>query len=164
MRLLTGDRLRELVIKGNVKGSGVEQRVRHTEIDICLGPKIWVEKFAPTDQRRHILNPNDWKSHLQEVDMPAGGFVLAPWRFILAETAEHFDMPLNVQGLMTLRSWAAKSGLEQSSSLTLKAGWSGHLILELFNSLAVHDLVLTEGLPIAQIQFFDISEDEDDGR
>lgn len=151
MKLIKGQALEDLC--ANIKDC---LPPNYTELDIRLGNKGWVEKERSSSQRIHCLNPKDWNSHLKPIDIPNHGYSLPAWRFMLAETVEYFDMPLHVQGIMTLRSWAAKSGLEQSSSLTLKPGWSGYLILELFNSLATYDLLLKPGLAIAQIQFFDI--------
>lgn len=162
MRLIQGQRLAELV-ESSIKHF-VPANVHDTELDICLGNKIWVEKDRHNTQRVHVMSPNDWNSHLVERVIPPHGVTLLPRRFMLAETREYFDMPPNVQGMLTLRSWAAKTGLEQSSSLLLKRDWSGHLIMELFNSLGTYELWMTPGLPIAQIQFFDISEDLDDGK
>lgn len=155
MKLIQGEDLQRLV-HSRVKNY-VSANIKHTELDIQIGAKAWVEKERHNTQRVHVLTPNDWNSHMEERRIEKSGMSLLPWRFMLAETMEHFDMPLHIQGILTLRSWAAKSGLEQSSSLTLKAGWSGVLILELFNSLATYELLLTPGLAVAQVQFFDIS-------
>lgn len=160
MQLIKGTALEKLVgesVRGALKPG-------YTELDIRLGKKAWVEKERSHAQRIHVMKPHNWSNHLKEVTIPDHGITLNAWGFMLAETLETFDLPLGVQGLLTLRSWAAKSGLEQSSSLILKAGWSGVLIMELFNSLSTYDLLMEPSAPIAQIQFFDISEDEDDGK
>jgi dCTP deaminase len=161
MRLVTGRALQRLV------DSCIHPALKpgRTELDIRLGTKIFVEKDPPSSQRIHVMKYEDWNSHLNEKFIPAHGMSFKAGQFVLAETVEYFDMPPHIQGLMTLRSWAAKSGLEQSSSLTLKPGWSGKLILELSNSLRNHELFLKPGQDIAQVQFFDISEDlDDDGK
>lgn len=154
MRLIQGIELAQLV-KHHVQDSVLPN---YTELDIRLGSNYWTEKDRSSSQRVHVMKPEDWNSHLTKKQIPEHGVTLAAGRFMLAETYEYFDMPENVEGILSLRSWAAKSGLEQSSSLTLKPGWHGILILELFNSLAWYDLLMTPGLSIAQIQFFDIGD------
>ena len=132
--------------------------VQPTAVDICFGSKVWVEKARKSGDRVHALHQAVWNNHLEERTVLPHGFSMPPKAFILAETLEKFILPSHIQGLMTLRSWAAKSGLGQTASLTLKAGWEGTLILELVNDLNSYDLLLTAGCPLAQVQFFDITE------
>lgn len=154
MRLIRGGELKELV-DSVVIGSTLPVGVN--ELDIRLGKQYWVERELSYSQRVHVMKPEDWQGHLQSAYIPEHGMSLLPQHFMLVEAKEQFVMPEYVMGLLTLRSWAAKSGLEQSSSLTLKPGWKGPLILELFNSLQHNELFITPGLPVAQVQFFDIN-------
>jgi deoxycytidine triphosphate deaminase len=87
-------------------------------------------------------------------DMPHdGGYIMGPGEFLLGVTMEKFTIPKNMRGLFTLRSRFAKRGLEQSTSITLHGGWSGHLILELKNFYQSIGLRLRPGIKIGQIEF-----------
>lgn len=149
--LISGQALIDLT-KKVVEGDNLV--VNRCEIDVHLGKFIFREKQLPACQRIHQLGaPLDQLFSRHEV---VSDVSIKPKEFILAETREFFKMPSNVSGMVTLRSFAAKAGLEQSSSLTLKPDWSGHLILELCNQLREHELLLEPDAPIAQIQFFTI--------
>lgn len=159
MRLIHGRELASFV-SHSVRGA---RPANMFELDIHLGDNVWVESLVDpkcNDDYLHVLGMDSWERSMERRKIPASGYLLGPLGFCLTDTKEFFEMPPLVVGIMTLRSWAAKSGLEQLSSLTLKPGWKGHLILELFNCRSIRDLLLTPGLPVAQIQFFDISDDE----
>jgi deoxycytidine triphosphate deaminase len=84
--------------------------------------------------------------------------LLEPGQFVLAETLEQFTVPKTVKGIFTIRSWAAKSGLDQAVSITLKPNWSGHLIMELRNNLQHNTLCFRPHEAIGQIEFFELCE------
>ena len=164
MKLLQGQRLRQFVEKHIAFFE--PENIGQTELDIRFGNIYWeeVEPLNLINNRKvHIVSPLTWQTIYKQLPADHGAFI-EPGRFILAEALETFALPKQVQGMLTLRSWAAKSGLEQSSSLILKAGWQGSLILELSNSLRRHALLIPPRAVIGQIQFFDISEDRDDLR
>lgn len=131
-----------------------QDAVGKIEVDIRLGSNYWKEKVEPRCTRVHVMKKDSWEDLWEKKPILDTGIVLQPGEFILAETAEYFQIPDDVYGVLTLRSWAAKSGLDQSSSLTLKPGWSGFLIMELHNGLKWHDLLIEKGEMIGQIQFF----------
>lgn len=131
--------------------------VRSTEIDICFGHKIWVERARNRENRLHALHQATWHNHLEERAVLPHGISLPPKAFILAEVLENFTVPSHVQGLITLRAWAAKSGLGQPVLLTLQPGWEGVPVLELVNNLNSYDLLLKTGCILAQAQFFNLT-------
>jgi dCTP deaminase len=153
MRLIQGEELQDLV------STSVTDTLDpgDTELDIRIGREIWTERKGHTNPPFNLSTPGR-NYPLEIAPLLDEGYTLKPGHFMLATTQEYFRMPDDVQGILTLRSWAARSGLEQSSSLTLKPGWSGYLIMELRNNLQRHDLVLTPSVAIAQIQFFDLTE------
>jgi len=162
MRWITGKEL-ERFVQQQVKFYQ-PSAIGNVGLDVHLGSKLYIEKEIHSTQRLHVLEYATWRELYDTKVIPMHGHTLKAKHFLLAETLEYFQMPAHVSGTMTLRSWAAKSGLEQSSSLDLKPGWEGNLILELFNSLTHHELQLLPGSAIAQIKFFDIRGNEDDGK
>jgi dCTP deaminase len=84
--------------------------------------------------------------NMRDIDLSAG-------EFCKMQTAETFTMPNDIAGMFTLRSFAAQAGLEQSTSVWLKPGWTGKLILELKNFQAF-PIRLQPGLYIGQVCFF----------
>lgn len=78
---------------------------------------------------------------------------IKPKAFIQARTQETFHIPDDLYGIFTLRSCVARKGLEQSSSLILRPGWSGKLVLELTNMLQRREILLWPGDVIGQVSF-----------
>lgn len=127
---------------------------RLTQLDVRLGPVLYREKPKSADAR-HQAHPRFWSNlWTQQYHDPHESIVIEPGHFILAETIEHFTLPNTVKGLFTLRSWAAKTGLDQAASITLKPNWSGNLIMELRNNLRHTALVVRIGDAIGQVEFF----------
>ena len=56
--------------------------------------------------------------------------LIPPNSFALCHSLEHFTMPRNITGLVTLKSTYCRVGLGHPPSV-LEAGWSGVLVLEL---------------------------------
>ena len=84
-------------------------------------------------------------------------FILPPHSFALAVTKESFSMPRNVYGLLTCKSTYARVGINMAST-GLKSGWSGELVLEIFNQTNLPvKLYVNEG--IGTIAFFASEED-----
>lgn len=154
--LLVGEPLRRLVAL-SVSDSEGEVRPGHSELDIHLGCWLWLERWEPGYARAHRLQKGRHEEVFDRRKIHEGvGHGLKPGELVLAETRQRFKMPDNVYGVLTLRSWAAKSGLEQSASMVLKPGWEGALILELRNNLRHHELLVEPNDAIGQIQFFHI--------
>ena len=79
---------------------------------------------------------------------------IAPGEMILGKTVETFNLPEDVMAEFSLRSWAAKSGLNQSTSLAMKPNWAGQLVLELHNCLKDRWLCFYPGAEIGQVSFY----------
>jgi deoxycytidine triphosphate deaminase len=129
-----------------------------TELNVRLGTTVYFENHKRKTDPQHEANPknwtNLWSQYLLSEHEP---LIIEPGQFVLAETLEKFAMPKTYKGLFTLRSWAAKSGLDQAVSITLKPNWSGHLIMELHNNLQHTALCLRPHEAIGQIEFFELS-------
>ena len=78
--------------------------------------------------------------------------LIPPNSFALCHSLEHFTMPRNITGLVTLKSTYCRVGLGHPPSV-LEAGWSGVLVLELVNHSSVPVRVYAN-TGISQILFF----------
>ena len=82
-----------------------------------------------------------------------GPFVLEPGAFVLAATAERFDLPLDVSAEFRLKSSAGRVGLSHMLAVWCDPGWRGHLTLELHNVSRYHAIKLAPGDRIGQMIF-----------
>lgn len=145
-----------------------------TELDVRLSPFIRREKAEAFD---HFATETNWddlftdecngaKYNIHtEALMAKHGFTgeflttkphirLSAGEMILGKTIEVFSLPNDVIADFSLRSWAARSGINQSTSLRMKPNWTGQLVLELHNALRHHDVYLESGAVIGQVNFF----------
>lgn len=76
---------------------------------------------------------------------------LAPGRFILASTIEHFRMDTDVLAVVHDKSSWIRRGLAVHNTV-IEPGWRGHLTLELKN-VGEREIILQSGSPIAQVVF-----------
>lgn len=124
-------------------------------IDVTLGDTLYRPTSAYTRQELDLSNLPDEDELYNKYSFDGAGFTLAPGSFCKAITAEKFTMPHHVTGMFSLRSCIAQAGLEQSTSVWIRPGWEGHLILELSN-FTNKDLILRAGLRIGQVHFFNL--------
>jgi dCTP deaminase len=91
---------------------------------------------------------------LEEVDITAEPLVLMPGEFVLAATAEVFNLPLDVSAEFRLKSSAARMGLSHALAVWCDPGWNGsRLTLELHNISRFHGIALKAGDRIGQMIF-----------
>lgn len=162
MRQLIGDELKDFCDRYISYGL----KPNYSELDIRLGYNVWREKAVKPDAGTgasyiHRLAKDNWEElYIKEEMTEPVGLLLAPKKFVLVDTIEKFFLPMDVKGVIGLRSFAAKSSLEQSSSLVLRLGWSSNdsngLILELQNCLDATILHLKPGDAIASVEFFEV--------
>lgn len=143
MGLITGNQLSNLIQLGLISGAVVKDL--HS-IDLHLSDDFQVEE--PTNKVLHI---DSARTHMMPVQ--SNSIRVRPQEFILAKTVEIFDLPSDVTGYISLRSRAARKGLNQLTSFTIKPGFKGQVVLELVNSNRGTDLVLNAGDSIAQVSF-----------
>jgi dCTP deaminase len=86
----------------------------------------------------------------------AENIILKPGAFALASTIERFCMPDDVLGTVHDKSTWARQGLAAQTTV-IEPGWRGYLTLELTNH-SYSDITLREGMPIAQVIFWQMSE------
>ena len=162
MGLLSHDELvthvvSELVLQ-NRDGSSINPaQVNAASIDIRLGRRIGREKR---------INP--FKNEPQIVDyglreplsmgfynLAEEGTVLDPGEFILAESEEIFNLPLDISAEYKLKSSMARIGLEHLNAGWADGGWHGSVLtLELKNMTQYHSIRIQPGQFIGQMVFF----------
>ena len=106
---------------------------------------VWTEAIDP-----HNAQYIAWDTYELYDDIP---FTVYPNTFMLAETEEVFDMPINVNGFVINKSTNARNGIEHLST-NLENGWRGRLTLELHfrNEIPVR---IMKGMGIIHIAFFE---------
>lgn len=131
--------------------------VNAASLDIHLGRYLLVEQELcrghdpyPVDYaKRDALNMN--RVDLMEVEQ----FVLQPGQFILAQSEEVFNLPLDVSAEYKLKSSMARIGLEHMNAGWCDAGWHGSVLtLEFKNMTNGHSILLRPGDAVGQMVFF----------
>lgn len=64
-------------------------------------------------------------------------FLVPPKTMVLAHTVEKFNIPNDVSGVLYCKSSYARVGMNMAPT-TLKSGWSGQLVLEIYNQTNIH--------------------------
>ncbi len=81
-------------------------------------------------------------------------FVLRPGSYVLAETIEDFNLPLDVFGLMRPRSTMLRSGVILSAGY-VNPGHKGKLAFAMYNATK-HNFEIEMGARYAHVIFFDV--------
>jgi len=126
--------------------------INASSIDIHLGNEVIVEsggvcEFVDPHRRTNF--------HQRVVDLRGDGYyMLRPGEFILANTVEVFNLPMDVSAEFRLKSSGARSGLNNLFACHCDPGWHGStLTLELHNVLRWTAIKLTPGMAIGQMLF-----------
>lgn len=131
-----------------------EDQINSASIDLTLGPNVLVEREHP-EARTLILRdrtPLFTGPHNLEQDGP---ITLTPGQFILAQSAQVFNLPAWFSAEYKLKSSMARIGLEHLNAGWCDAGWNGSVLtLELKNMTQHHNIVLHAGDRIGQVVFF----------
>lgn len=130
-------------------------QVNSASIDILLGTHILVETMPDEDNNVLDFRRRD-KMQIERVALdPENGYVLTPGQFILAESAEIFNLPLHLSCEYKLKSSMARIGLEHLNAGWCDAGWNGSVLtLELKNLTWYHSIRIRPGDAIGQMVFF----------
>lgn len=165
MSLISYDNLC-LLVERNVITNVEHDQINATSIDLTLGTKLLIERSHP-DQFLHRLQGGGESAmgislrdrdplFMQEHDLLEDGpFDLLPGQFILASSAQVFNLPRNVSAEYKLKSSMARIGLEHLNAGWCDAGWNGSaLTLELKNMTQHHAIRLQAGDRIGQVVFF----------
>jgi dCTP deaminase len=82
--------------------------------------------------------------------------VIEPGGFVLASSAERFDIPDDILAEVKDKSTWARLGIAVQNTV-IEPGWCGHLTLEISNHSGV-EVRIDDGSPIAQIIFHQLAE------
>lgn len=149
--LLSYNDLHGLIEQGVIDAD--PQFVNASSIDVHLGDDISVEGSG-----RHagvITLANKELPIMHGRQLGPDGYVMPPGQFVLAHTAETFNLPDDVSAEFKLRSSVARAGLNHALAGWADAGWHGaQLTLELKNTLQHHSIRITPGLRIGQMVFY----------
>jgi dCTP deaminase len=124
-----------------------------SSIDITIGDTILVEDI---DMSGSVVDLKEKESlNMKEFTIPEQGYLLFPGEFILASSAETFNLPNWVAAEYKLKSSLARSGLQHLMAGWCDPGWNNSkLTLELTNVTQHHSLLIKPGMKIGQMVFF----------
>ncbi len=123
--------------------------------DVRLTDEVVVYKkaYSVDDFSTSVIDPTSNEPMLlkTETKQLSKGFILEPGEFCLGATVETFQLPFDIVGLVRDKSTLARLGLALQNTV-LEPGWRGQVTLEISNH-GSNRIQLSEGMPIAQIQF-----------
>lgn len=151
--LLSHNEIITLLDQGVIEG-WKDTAVNAASLDIHLGSKIMRETYSD-----HVQSVVDYRArqrlNMTTIDLDEDGYVLHPGEFILAQSAEIFNLPLDVSAEYKLKSSMARIGLEHMNAGWCDAGWHGSVLtLEFKNMSRYHSIRIRPGDAIGQIVFF----------
>lgn len=130
--------------------------VNAASIDVTLASTILVETDARSGVWPNVISLRERQSpSFTEIKLGEDhAFRLRPGQFILAATAERFNLPLNMSAEFRLKSSAGRMGLSHALAVWCDPGWNGSaLTLELHNITRFHEIELRAGDRIGQMIF-----------
>lgn len=153
MSLVSYSKLVKLVEEGVINAPLAH--ISGSSIDITLGNSILIEKNDIHKPSEIIdLKAKDSLA-MQEFELTPRGYMLRPGQFILANSAEIFNLPNNIAAEYKLKSSLARSGLQHLLAGWCDPGWNNStLTLELKNVSQFHNLLLKPGMKIGQMVFW----------
>lgn len=154
MSLLSYNELCELVEQGVITDIHPNQ-INGTSIDIRLGSDIIIETHLDLNKKQYvdIQDRTGFPHHKMKLGM--GEYHMAPGEFILAQSMEKFNLPMDISCEFKLKSSGARSGLDNALATWCDPGWHGSVLtLELKNNLRFTHIILREGMLIGQMIFF----------
>ena len=129
--------------------------VNAASIDITLDNLILLEKIPDTLEQ--ITNDLSKKQNIKLIPclLNSYGYYIKPKQFILASSAEQFNLPNNIVAEYVLKSSMARNGLNHMLAGYCDPGWSNSkLTLELQNVTHNHLLKIVPGMKIGQVKFY----------
>lgn len=156
MSLLSYKRLCELVTSEVITHVDMDQ-INSTSIDITLGNTLLIENVDIEKDTKVVAlrarNPLDCRRITMK---QSGGYYMKPGEFILAQSVQSFNLPLNISAEYKLKSSMARIGLEHMNAGWCDAGWNGSVLtLELKNMTRDHIIYIQPGDRIGQMVFFE---------
>jgi dCTP deaminase len=119
--------------------------VNPASLDVRLGNTLLIES-AQSPQ----LVPYPLEHHSQEHP-----YMMRPGEFVLAQTLEVFDIPVDLAAQFVLKSSRAREGIEHLLAGFADPGFNGSVMtLELHNSRQLHAVPIWPGMKIGQMIFY----------
>lgn len=158
MSVQSWKQIRDLLEFGVVENSSLDN-INSASLDVTLGKFILVEQMnrQVNGYMPHVLSLAQRDAlNTRQVDLEKEGhYLLKPGEFILAQTQEVFNLPLNISAEYKLKSSMARIGLEHLNAGWCDAGWHGSVLtLELRNMTTFHEIELKYGDKIGQMIFY----------
>ena len=152
MSLLSYNRLIQLIEEGVITADPAN--VNGTSIDITLGDVLLLE--AKQIHIKEVDLQAKQNIDTDEYVMDEHGYLLVPGEFVLASSAEVFNLPANISAEYKLKSSMARNGLEHLNAGWCDPGWHGStLTLEFKNMTHNHHLLIRPGMKIGQVTFWE---------
>lgn len=152
MSILVDWQIRDYIRKGAI---GVdpfnENYIQPNSLDVTLLGEF--TRYAPTvDTYDHPVDPY---INMETIHKTTNKLTLITNQFTLASTQETISLPDNIVACIEGKSSLARLGLQiHQTGGWIDTGFSGQVTLELYN-VSNRPIVLTAGMPIAQIVFFE---------
>jgi dCTP deaminase len=157
--------LPDFMLRAWGEGGGVvpynPERVNPASLNLEIGPTVLIEGGAASDLRdagvggAFTAGSFDWETGLHRLDMrelPSGYLKVPPGGWVLAEVAERVTIPPTMEGVICLRSSAARIGWDHCLAGYVDPGYSGRLTLELVNCRRDRALPLAPGMLLVQLR------------
>lgn len=136
-----------------------DAQINASSVDVRLGRKLLVEEL-PKGLKKSELPVVTLRERepltFEEFTLKPGGnpYLLYPGQFVLAQTIEEFNLPLDISAEFRLKSSTARMGLSHALAVWADAGWHGSVLtLELHNISQHHIIALHYGDRIGQMIF-----------
>lgn len=131
-----------------------DEHVNASSIDVTLSDNFLVEAVPQGMRCGALLRNRDGMQLAQLTLAPGQVLWLHPGQFVLASTAERFDLPLDVSAEFRLKSSVGRMGISHALAVWADPGWHGSaLTLELHNITQHHAIGLQVGDRIGQMIF-----------
>lgn len=163
MSVISGERLRRLALESGMVTGVDPAHINAASIDIVLGRRFLREAAPerPEDEEAFVVDLDLRKGpNFTEIVLEDGQHLnLLPGEFVLAESANVFNLPDDVAAEYKLKSSHARSTLNHALAGWCDPGWHGSVLtMEFKNTSQFHVLRLRPGIPIGQMVFFQLSE------
>ena len=151
--MLSGREILKLIKKGELAVNPLDASIiRENGIDLRIGNEVAVLINNPNPLDPEKLGEVDLEEYFKVIKIE-DSFVLQPYMKILVTTLEYIKMPINVGGLVELRSTFARLGLSIPPTV-IDAGFKGQITLEVHGG--AFPVILKKGVRFAHIVFMEI--------
>jgi deoxycytidine triphosphate deaminase len=136
------------------------ENVKGASIDITIGNKasieIFVSKQRPHSRRFVNLYEKDTVTFNDAFKVEANDtFCIYPGQFFKTCSAEILNLPNNLAAQYMMKGPLTESGLQLINTGWINPGFNGPIQLALKNATENHVIVLTAGMKIADLVFFE---------